>query len=357
MADNIVLNAGSGGSTVRTISDASAIEWPAAVVCYATSTTPGSATFQFISTTAGMPVVSQTGATWAVTQSGSWTVAATQSGSWTVTTGDTVAQGSTTSGQSGPLIQGAVTTGAPSYTTAKTEPLSLDTSGNLRVLAAPSGTFTVSGTVAATQSGTWNIGTVTTVTTCSTVTAVTTITNPVTVQQSTASSLNATVVGTGTFAVQAAQSGTWNVGTVTTVSTVSAVTAISNALPAGTNLLGSMSVADQVANLYNGTTAVTPAYAVISTSSSGATSVVSGSAGKKIYVLRWSISANGNTNVNLQSHTTTSLATGLRYLTQYATAGGAYCPAGIMATASGEGLDVNNSAAVAIAGEVTYVQF
>lgn len=44
-----------------------------------------------------------------------------------------VAQGSTTSGQTGLLIQGAVTTAAPSYTTAQTSPLSLDTTGNLRV--------------------------------------------------------------------------------------------------------------------------------------------------------------------------------------------------------------------------------
>lgn len=44
-----------------------------------------------------------------------------------------VAQGSTTSGQSGNLIQGAVTTAAPSYTTAQTSPLSLDTSGRLRI--------------------------------------------------------------------------------------------------------------------------------------------------------------------------------------------------------------------------------
>ena len=43
------------------------------------------------------------------------------------------AQGSTTSGQSGPLAQGAVTTGPPTYTTAQTDPLSLDTSGLLRV--------------------------------------------------------------------------------------------------------------------------------------------------------------------------------------------------------------------------------
>lgn len=43
-------------------------------------------------------------------------------------------------------------------------------------------------------------------------------------------------VTVGTHAVT--QSGPWNIGTVTTVTTVSAVTAISNALPAGTNLLG-----------------------------------------------------------------------------------------------------------------------
>jgi hypothetical protein len=43
-------------------------------------------------------------------------------------------QGSTTSGQNGSLIMGAVTTSAPSYTTAQTSPVSLDTSGNIRAL-------------------------------------------------------------------------------------------------------------------------------------------------------------------------------------------------------------------------------
>lgn len=43
-----------------------------------------------------------------------------------------LAQGSTTAGQVGPLIQGAVTTAAPVYVTGQTSPLSLDTSGNLR---------------------------------------------------------------------------------------------------------------------------------------------------------------------------------------------------------------------------------
>lgn len=45
---------------------------------------------------------------------------------------DTYAQGSTTSGQTGSLIQGAVTTSNPSYTTGQTSPLSLTTGGNLR---------------------------------------------------------------------------------------------------------------------------------------------------------------------------------------------------------------------------------
>lgn len=49
-----------------------------------------------------------------------------------------LAQESTTSGQTGPLMQGAVTTAAPTYTTGKTDPLSLDTAGNLRVVLAAS---------------------------------------------------------------------------------------------------------------------------------------------------------------------------------------------------------------------------
>lgn len=80
-------------------------------------------------------------------------------------TGLQVSQGSTTSGQKGGLALGAVTTNAPSYTTAQTSPLSLDTSGLLRVslkdtpantnnlnvaLAASSATVTVSGTVTTT---------------------------------------------------------------------------------------------------------------------------------------------------------------------------------------------------------------
>jgi hypothetical protein len=46
-----------------------------------------------------------------------------------------VAQGSTTAGQTGPLMQAAVTTNDPSYTTGQTSPFSLTVAGGLRTFA------------------------------------------------------------------------------------------------------------------------------------------------------------------------------------------------------------------------------
>lgn len=61
-------------------------------------------------------------------------------------TGLQVSQGSTTSAQKGDLVMGAVTTAAPSYTTAQTSPFSLTTAGALRVDASGS-SQPVTGTV------------------------------------------------------------------------------------------------------------------------------------------------------------------------------------------------------------------
>jgi len=58
----------------------------------------------------------------------------TTNGVWVnVRTSTGPAQGSATSGQTGSLVMGAVTTNAPSYTTAQTSPLSVDTGGRMRV--------------------------------------------------------------------------------------------------------------------------------------------------------------------------------------------------------------------------------
>lgn len=69
-----------------------------------------------------------------------------QSGTWSVNLGTLngaaldasvngilIAQSSATAGQKGPLVQGAVTTGSPTYTTGNTNPLSLTTAGALRI--------------------------------------------------------------------------------------------------------------------------------------------------------------------------------------------------------------------------------
>lgn len=54
-------------------------------------------------------------------------------------TGGGVAQGSSTAAQTGSLVQGAVTTAAPTYTTGTTNPFSLATDGSLRVTSAVQG--------------------------------------------------------------------------------------------------------------------------------------------------------------------------------------------------------------------------
>ena len=104
------------------------------------------------------------------------------------------------------------------------------------------------------------------------------------------------------------------------------------ALAAGTNLIGQTAASDETGTIYSGTTACTPKFAAITASSSGATTVVAAVAGKRIRVLRWSLSANGTVNAKWQSHVTPTDLTGLHYLTQFAAAGGAYCPVGIFQT-------------------------
>lgn len=134
-----------------------------------------------------------------------------------------LAQGSTTSGETGDLVMGAVTTSAPSYTTAQTSPLSLDTSGNLRTsIAGALGTGsniigkvttdqTTPGTtdlVHSAQSGTWTVQPGNTANTTAWKVDGSAVTQPV--------SLTSTTV-TGTVAVT--ESGTWTVQPGNTVNT------------------------------------------------------------------------------------------------------------------------------------------
>lgn len=113
-----------------------------------------------------------------------------------------LAQSSTTSGQKGILNLGAVTTAAPTYVTAQSNPLSLTTVGALRVDNSAV-TQPVSGTVSA----------------------------------------NATLSAETTKVI-----GTINIAAAQTLATVSAVTAITNALPTGSNTIGALTANQSVNN-------------------------------------------------------------------------------------------------------------
>src|SRR6202521_1547771 len=78
----------------------------------------------------------------------------------TINPAEDYAQGSTTSGENNVLAAGATTTAAPVYTTATTNPLSLDTAGNLRVLTGTGSTTVVTGNVTVVQPTGTNLHTV-----------------------------------------------------------------------------------------------------------------------------------------------------------------------------------------------------
>lgn len=202
-------------------------------------------------------------------QSGTWNIS-NISGTISLPTGAatettlaklTQTQGSTTSGQSGPLIQGAVTTGAPTYSTAQTSPLSLDTAGNLRTTTTLGAGSAVIGHVI-TDSG-----------------STTAVTGNVTVTQATGTNLH-TVVDSGTL---------------------TAVTAITNALPAGTNLLGKVGIDQTTPGTTN----------AISLAQIGATTVSSGNGVAGAGVQRVTIASDNTAfSVNAVQSTAAALTAG-----------------------------------------------
>lgn len=114
-------------------------------------------------------------------------------------------------------------------------------------------------------------------------------------------------------------------------------------------------VAQDTSTLYDGSTSLTPKFAVISESSSGNNEVVAAVSGKKIRVLQWIVSASAA--VNFKWRTASTDITGLFYASAAgAGAGGAFCPVGHFETADDEALNLNLSGAVAVGGSVVYVE-
>jgi hypothetical protein len=113
---------------------------------------------------------------------------------------------------------------------------------------------------------------------------------------------------------------------------------------------------DTTDTIYNGSTALTPKFATITASSSGATTIVALVASKKIRVLSMALTANAAVNAKWQSHTTPTDKTGLFYLGAQGGFVLPYNPKGWFETVAGEALDINLSGAVAVGGMLSYVE-
>lgn len=144
-----------------------------------------------------------------------------------------------------------------------------------------------------------------------------------------------------------------------------------DALPAGSAAIGSVTVTsipaaarttDAIASnlatdaIMNGLTALTPKFAKITASSSGATTIVSLVSSKKLRVLAWSLVCNAAVNVKWQTHATPTDITGLYYFAANGGISRPFSPVGYFETVAGEALDINLSGAVAVGGSLVYVE-
>lgn len=133
-------------------------------------------------------------------------------------------------------------------------------------------------------------------------------------------------------------------------------TGVQRVTVASDNTPFNVAVSSETSQIFNGTTALTPKFATIVASASGATTIVAAVTSKKIRVIAMQLVANAAVNVKWQSHVTPTDKTGLAYL---AANGGyvlPYNPVGWFETIAGEALDINLSGAVAVGGSLTYIE-
>lgn len=128
------------------------------------------------------------------------------------------------------------------------------------------------------------------------------------------------------------------------------------ALPAGTALIGQVSASSETGTVYNGTTALTPKFAKIAASASGDNTLVAAVTSKKIRVLAYNFISNGTVNAKFQSGAAGTDLTGLKYCVANMGLVAPYNPLGWFESAAGVLLNLNLSAAIAVGGELVYVE-
>lgn len=127
--------------------------------------------------------------------------------------------------------------------------------------------------------------------------------------------------------------------------------------------VGSIVDADSVAKVTinskyvaNGTADCVPKYALISCASSGANTIVAAVTAKKIRVLAYNLIANGTVSAKFQSGAGGTNITGLKYLVVNSGICAPFNPVGWFETASATLLSLDLSGAIAVGGELVYIE-
>ena len=128
------------------------------------------------------------------------------------------------------------------------------------------------------------------------------------------------------------------------------------ALPAGTNLLGQISASSETSTIYNGTTALTPKFAVIDHATNGDNTVVAAVVSKKIRVLSGLLISAGTVTARFESGAGGTALTGQMSLVANVGFQIPYSPVGNFETAAGSLLNLELSAAVSVDGWLVYLE-
>lgn len=262
-----------------------------------------------------------------------------------------VAQGSTTSGQTGGLTQAAVTTTPPTYTTAQTDPLSMTTAGGLRIDINSIAGTTISSGNGASGSGTLRVSL------ANDSTGIGTVTETAPASDTASSGLNGRLQRIAQNLTVLHTDVTSTNTQLPTTPAAAGQSATGSAVPTGATLAGARSGANLVAIIQGDTTAK------IDVSTATTTQLVALSGSTKVYVTSLSIIAAGTGNIKFVYGTGSSCGTGTTDLTanyNLTAQSGLALGAGlgpVLVVPASQALCVTTSAAVQMSGHVTYTQF
>lgn len=131
---------------------------------------------------------------------------------------------------------------------------------------------------------------------------------------------------------------------------------LASAIPAGTNLIGRISASPETSTVYNGTTALTPKFAVVDNATSGDNTLVAAVTGKKIRVHQLALIGSAAVTVRFESGASGTALTGQM---QFAANGGfvlPFSPMGWFETASDTLLNMELNGATSVDGVLGYTE-